>query len=81
MILISLAGAEVYGVHDAVGLLQEVECPLVLFFLDEGNGTLVKLSQNNRYLILRDPQFFVVMFVEEVILLSLGIVLLGCVSS
>jgi len=49
---VSPAVAEVDCIHDAIRLLEQVESSFVLILLDEGNGTFVEFSQDNRDLVL-----------------------------
>lgn len=69
---VSTALREINGVHYSISFLQQVQSSLVLVLLDESDGTLVQLGENNWDFILGNPEFLVVVLVKEVILLILG---------
>lgn len=72
---VSPAALKINGVHDPVGLLQEVERALELVLLDECVGALVQLCQNNWNFVFRHAELLVVVLVEKFIFLVLGRVL------
>ena len=75
MVHISTAALKIYGIHDPVSLLQEVEGALKLVLLYESVGALVQLCQNDWNFIFRDSELLVVVFVEKFIFLILSRIL------
>lgn len=67
---VSATQREINNVHDPVGFLQEVESLLPLLSFDELYGWVIQFSQDYWYLVLADPELFVVMFVESIILIE-----------
>lgn len=61
---------EIDYIHDAIGLLQEVQGFLPLLTLDKLNSRVVKFTEDDRDLILGDAEFLIVMLVESVILVE-----------
>ena len=65
MVHVAPTALEIDGVHDTVGLLQQVQRSLILLLFDECVGTLIELGEHDWYLILGNAQLFVVVLVEE----------------
>ena len=68
VVAVPAAGRKVNHVHDAVGLLEQVEGPLVLLSLDELVGRVVELGEHNGDFVLANAQLLVVVAVEGVVL-------------
>ena len=66
--LISPTFLEINRVHNAVSLLQQVQCMLILFSLYELISTVVQFSHNNGDFVLRYAQLLVIVAVETLIL-------------
>ena len=75
MVHVSAAALKINSIHDTICLLEEIKSALKLFFFYEGVSTLVELGQNNWNFIFGHPQLFVVVLVEELVLLVLGCIL------
>ena len=69
---VTTAHVEIHDVHNSVGLLKQVERLFPLLPLDKLNSRVVKLAQDDGYLVLGDPQLLVIMFVEGIILVECG---------
>ena len=72
MELISSTRFEINDIHDTVGLLEQVECPLILFSLDKTVSAVVQLSQHDWDLVLADTQLFIVVLIEGIVLVERG---------
>ena len=69
MIFIPSTSLEVYYIHDAICLLKKIQCTFKLFSFYEAVCTIVELCHYNRNFILRYSKFFVIMFVESIVII------------
>ena len=67
---VSAARFKIDHIHNAVGLLQQVEGSLVLLTLDEAVSAVVQLSEHDRDFVLRDTKLLIVVLVEGVVLID-----------
>ena len=77
---VSSAEVKINHIHYPVSLLQQVQSLLPLLSFNKLNGRVIQFSQDNRYLVLWDAKFFVVMFIKRIVLVespSLWPVILG----
>lgn len=75
--LVPAAGFKIDHVHDPVGLLQQIERPLVLLALNESIGTVIELGEDYGDLIFADAELLVVMLVERVVFVERTCCLVG----
>ena len=75
--LVPTAGFKIYHVHNPVGLLQQIERPLVLLALNEAIGTVIELGEDYGDLIFADAELLVVMLVERIVFVERASCLVG----
>ena len=64
---VATARVKVNHVHNAVGLLKQVQSALVLLPLNESIGAVVELGHHDRDFVFAHPQLFIIVFVESIV--------------